>query len=109
MYLFNPVLLPYPQVQPLSTVCTLLADDVGTSAELILLSHRNNTLNPTETPHNLGLTTADIIGKARAVGGWLWFGVGLNFEPRYADLVPFNNWLPVFCTFSDSLVTGKLL
>ncbi len=83
----------FPQVQPLSTVCATLAADMGTSPELVLLSHRNSTLSPTETPESLGLTTADIIGRVwLGVGlanftGWVWFGVGLALTANFTGWI----------------------
>lgn len=48
---------------PLSQVCSKLAAELGTKTELVLLSYMTATVQQSETPAALGLTTADIIGK----------------------------------------------
>ena len=55
--------LSVSQADPLSQVCSKLASELKAQSDQVLLSHRNATVKPTESPVSLKLTTADIMGK----------------------------------------------
>ena len=85
----------------------LLGEEMeGTSDDNVLLVHKTTTIEPTDSPASLGLTTADIISEwLKLIWQWVEYTYWSVNNSKFYDVALVCNSFAHYCYTLDYLMT----